>query len=839
MAVPYHQLQGFISRRRVTEVLRHGSRVVLLRAGGGFGKTTAVSDWVAAEGSEPVLAWITADQHTRSQRSFWYRAVEVLQAVGHASGPLERYLAGRVDVALVPGLIVDLVNSSSSMFQRRLVVDDLHLLSVEAQRDLVWVLEHAPGLGLVGVSRSRSVFEEPMVSGRFGAEVLDEADLALTLDELAELGRSCGVQASVADLERLLELSRGNVLVSRLALHALRFGTRPGTSLVTEAVDEVVSSLTETLLPHFRDPDDERVALLLSVLPEFDAELIGRVVDGVNGEAQLQRFVFQGAGSHFGGPRRLFRFHGLVRSALEKQAARQLDPSVLNAVRLRGAEFLAGRGDPVEVVKLLLEAGEPERVWPFVASAFSVLTVHRVDDLLALLADVPDDVYDRCASLAVVYAIMLSEREARPSPRVKRLCDAAIELFDHADLDRLSVSEKALMLIARFAALRASRRYDLAADAGRDVLSFFGSLTSQAWGELGLAGFTSTLQIVITDFLAGRLDDVASHSSLLNGDQDRGRGLHLKSVVTLSEAVRGNFPRVQQCLAEFPAELDTTWPTSLHAVGWNLARAASAVEAGAVRDAYMALEPLEHRAGRFEYWPVLLWIRGLIRIVDADAVRGRDEFRAALREHEGRAASSAWYGRVIARYSTLMHATHDSVASWRILETAPPVAEVLLARARLLLDSGKAAQALSVAESIRSFPTHRQKADTLVVLAIANGLLQLPGEARKYAEQATLLMSRFQLTTPSVVLRAVAQGDMAEVAEQLGLLNRPLSGHKLSAREREVLLYLRSAAERGLIAESLHISTNTVKTHVASIYRKLGVASREDAVAAARCAGLL
>jgi LuxR family maltose regulon positive regulatory protein len=61
----------------------------------------------------------------------------------------------------------------------------------------------------------------------------------------------------------------------------------------------------------------------------------------------------------------------------------------------------------------------------------------------------------------------------------------------------------------------------------------------------------------------------------------------------------------------------------------------------------------------------------------------------------------------------------------------------------------------------------------------------------------------------------------------------------LSDREREVLRYLPSIMSNADIAAELFVSVNTVKTHVKSIYRKLGATRRQDAVRCARQLGLL
>jgi LuxR family maltose regulon positive regulatory protein len=56
----------------------------------------------------------------------------------------------------------------------------------------------------------------------------------------------------------------------------------------------------------------------------------------------------------------------------------------------------------------------------------------------------------------------------------------------------------------------------------------------------------------------------------------------------------------------------------------------------------------------------------------------------------------------------------------------------------------------------------------------------------------------------------------------------------LSAREGEVLRFLPTMMSNADIASELFVSVNTVKTHVKSIYRKLDVTRRQDAVRRAR-----
>jgi len=65
-----------------------------------------------------------------------------------------------------------------------------------------------------------------------------------------------------------------------------------------------------------------------------------------------------------------------------------------------------------------------------------------------------------------------------------------------------------------------------------------------------------------------------------------------------------------------------------------------------------------------------------------------------------------------------------------------------------------------------------------------------------------------------------------------------VSGWNLAARELEVLQLLASGQRNRSIASNLNISENTVKFHVRNLFRKLGVASRTEAIALAHSQGL-
>ncbi len=91
-----------------------------------------------------------------------------------------------------------------------------------------------------------------------------------------------------------------------------------------------------------------------------------------------------------------------------------------------------------------------------------------------------------------------------------------------------------------------------------------------------------------------------------------------------------------------------------------------------------------------------------------------------------------------------------------------------------------------------------------------------------------------------VVLDPRAASVLAEESfHQSPTRSGPAMVESLTEREREILQLIARGLPNKAIAAELHISEHTVKFHVASIFDKLGVSSRAEAVAQAGRAGLI
>ena len=81
--------RGLVARPRLSERLSRGieSKLTLISAPAGFGKTTLLAEWLAAApAGGPSVAWLSLDQADNQPASFWTYLITALQTVAPGVG---------------------------------------------------------------------------------------------------------------------------------------------------------------------------------------------------------------------------------------------------------------------------------------------------------------------------------------------------------------------------------------------------------------------------------------------------------------------------------------------------------------------------------------------------------------------------------------------------------------------------------------------------------------------------------------------------------------------------------------------------------------------------------
>jgi LuxR family maltose regulon positive regulatory protein len=187
--------------------------------------------------------------------------------------------------------------------------------------------------------------------------------------------------------------------------------------------------------------------------------------------------------------------------------------------------------------------------------------------------------------------------------------------------------------------------------------------------------------------------------------------------------------------------------------------------------------------------------------------------------------------------------------------------QAVVGQARLLIADEDDKAALKLVEPVLAQPggdcstTDRIRA--LLTAVVAHRRLSQTGEASELLSQALALAEPEDACGPFLLAGSAVRSALtvliapsnrcAAFAGKIldrfdGRLSRPAASQPatlLTDSELAVLRFLPSHMTNQEIAESLFLSINTIKTHLSSVYRKLGVANRRQAIAQARRLELL
>ena len=216
--------RGLVPRPRLSERLDRGaaSKLMLVSAPAGFGKTKLLTEWLAAgTAGERLVAWLSLDRADNDPVSFWTYVIAALRTaaagIGESALSLLQASAPPPVETVLTVLLNDLGTIAADIV---LVLDDYHVIDArEVQDGMAFLLDHLPaGLHVVIASRADPVL--PLARLRARGELVETraAELRFTPDEAAAyLNEMMGLQLTPPDVAALEGRTEGWIAALQLA----------------------------------------------------------------------------------------------------------------------------------------------------------------------------------------------------------------------------------------------------------------------------------------------------------------------------------------------------------------------------------------------------------------------------------------------------------------------------------------------------------------------------------------------------------------------------------------------------------------------------------------------
>ncbi|MGH8834692.1 MAG: LuxR C-terminal-related transcriptional regulator [Actinomycetes bacterium] len=835
-------------------------RTVLLCASAGFGKTVLCVSWLSKRAPRGRTAWVTLDAEDREPARFWARVATALFGSSLQAASADARFTHR-DV--LKHRMDELGHAPEPV---TLVLDDVHQLADSpAVDELDFLLHHAPSTCRV-ILLCRRVPGLQLARLRLAGQLatIDPVDLACTPMEVQQFLEMHGIVADNTELTQLVEYTQGWIAGLRLLVLSGNT-TSDGGELGWRGMEE-----RELVTDYVRDEflagqDGERRSFLLRT--SLAETLTTELADMLSGSGNSARILDQLRREHgfveaVDGKAGTYRYHPMIRSVLRAELERDL-PREIPVLQHRIGRWHHKYGRPVEALQCALAAGDKESVYRLLADNDIVLYASDPEpDVERLLDDLAADLAAEDPAITTALAAtrlrggdvegaraLLDEAEAAAalapveSARLYELKHAALRLA-------IAVQDGPLNPHVQVAGWRA-------AESARGRLSGIAEHRARGW-LLGILGITHLAQ---GEFPPAR-------HALRMAERDLGtagpRAWHERVTgwLALAEATDGRLTRAKRLLDQVSADspiagLIQTTQALVHVeqaehvksqrlVGWVdpwpveclLGEPDPAAVLGGVRyrlyraqadlgRAFLALGQMRDAAGTYA-----TALAPLIAVATADLA-------PAIPGTDGNAQLDAIDWPDDDSQRAVWPVGRDLLRAWRLVDGDPASAieiatGIIERRANVarLLDRISAMLVRAVGyRRLGRKDVAAAQLDEALALAAPEGARQVFVDCGKPVRALlTVLLpaeSRFA---------GFAAGILQRFESPIGpraIEHRGGSKGELTESEREIMRYLSSHLTNEEIAEDLHLSVNTVKTHLRAIYRKLGVSSRRAAIAAA------
>jgi LuxR family maltose regulon positive regulatory protein len=847
----------YVSRRRLLAVLDSAADrpLTLLSAGPGTGKTVLLTDWVRRGGDQ--VAWLNPTPADAEPRRFW-RLLESALRDGDGAGRGMATAPRAAGIDLVQALFSRVPESAARLV---VIIDDAHVLThpdVLAGLDSV-IRGWQPGVRLILAARSDPLL--PLHRYRLAGQMyeLRAADLAMTQAEISEVLAAHGITLAARDFDILAARTEGWAAGVQLSAMRMEGAEYPADFVSELALDP--GSIGEYLVNEvLRDQPEPQRKLLIetSFLDEVTGPLADLVTgmtgcgDMLAGLARDNAFVIA-----LDAAQERYRYHELFGEILRYLLQRHMRQSI-RGLQERAAAWFEGSGDLGNALYWAVRAGNRHHVAKLLArGGLAHAFVYRQDlsglglkDLLPLRP--PEGATAiRTAEFAVANSVIETVfADAESAPRVlKRLSalksDDALtdpELLVTSDLVELLLGQKACDDLAVDAAAR--RLLGGSGDTQAPVMPGLPAAVLLAQASTHLwHGRHEDVSALLDEALAGARRDgvpslelevlgmaafVDSYWSRTNHADDmaqrahalrRHKNLGISPALELAAAVRsviagdlnGQARAIQRILMP-----DAVGSDPGLAVALVLGQASVLLARGEVNEARILL----HETGR--RIPPLLAVLRDVMLADLDTLLGRP--RAALRLLRNYRSTEFAILTATARaraYLALndLRSAQDCVRS---VLTTPSIQAGRFALVEAMLYDAQIAQL--------SDDPGRALEVLVRALQVAQGEIVLPFLQVK--DVFAPLLARHPIVAgqwPVPHPRMPAEAPATPAAVTSRELPEPLT-----QRELTILRLLATSMSTSEIADELCLSVNTVKTHLAAIYRKLPASRRREAVLRAR-----
>ena len=426
---------GVVLRPRLFERLDEGlhSRLTLICAPAGFGKTTLISEWLA--GCERPVAWLSLDEGDNDPTRFLAYLVAALQTIAANIGEGVLGMLRSPQPPPTEAILTALLNEIDTVPDDFvLVLDDYHVVDAKPADDaLSFLLEHQPPrMHLVIATREDPHLPLARLRVRGQLTELRAADLRFTPEEAAEfLNQVMGLSLSPVDIAALEARTEGWIAGLQLAALSMRGREDVSGFIRAFAGDNryIVDYLVEEVLQ--RQPERVRSFLLeTSILDRLSGPLCDFLTDGGEGGVMLEALE---RGNLFvvglDDRRRWFRYHHLFADVLRARLMEERPDLVLDLHR-RASEWHERNGSPDDAIRHALAAGDFERAADLAELAGrAMLTNRRGDTFLGWLRALPDEPVRARPVLSAYYALALLSHDLEAAEArlrdAERLLDSA------------------------------------------------------------------------------------------------------------------------------------------------------------------------------------------------------------------------------------------------------------------------------------------------------------------------------------------------------------------------------------------------------------------------------